>query len=81
MYPVEYEVEVYNMVKEAMEIRHGVTMAENFADAMEKIEDYYGNDINKVTMILLEEATVYDFENTNNDFSHGMFKIGEITKW
>lgn len=81
MFPAEYEVEVYNDDEGIMETCHGITMAESFADAMNKIESYYGEDLNKVTILLLEEATVYDFENTNSNWSHGMFKIGDVSKW
>lgn len=81
IYPAEYEVEVYDSIKGEMETCHGITMAESFADAMDKIESYYGGDLDKVTILLLEEATVYEFENTNSDWSHGMFKIGDVSKW
>lgn len=81
IYPAEYEVEIYNEFKGEMEICHGITIAESYADAMDKIENYYGEELNKVTILLLEEATVYEFENTNSNFSHGMFKIENVSKW
>lgn len=61
MYPAEYEVEFYNEIEGEMEYIKGVTMAESFSDAMQKIENYYGDELNKVTITLLEEAEVYEF--------------------
>ncbi len=60
-YPAEYEVEFYNEIEGKMEYIKGVTMAESFTDAMQKIENYYGDELNKVTITLLEEAEVYEF--------------------
>lgn len=60
MYPAEYEVEFYNEIEGEMEYIKGVTMAESFSDAMQKIENYYGDELNKVTITLLEEAEVYE---------------------
>ena len=62
MYPAKYKAEVYDSINGTMENVEGVTMAENFTDAMEKIESYYGNDLNEVTIILLEAANVYEFD-------------------
>lgn len=60
MYPAEYKVEVYNSIKGELEYIEGVTIAESFSDAMQKIENYYGDELNKVTITLLEEAEVYE---------------------
>lgn len=62
MYPAKYKAEFYNSINGIMEKVEGVTMAENFTDAMEKIESYYGDELNEVTIILLEEANVYEFD-------------------
>lgn len=62
MYPAEYEVEFYNEIEGEMEYIKGVTMAESFSDAMQKIENYYGDELNKVTITLLEQAEVYEFK-------------------
>ena len=60
MFPVEYEAEVFNSLDGKMENIHGITFADSFTEAMDKIEDYYGEELNKVTIVLLEEATVYE---------------------
>lgn len=62
MYPAKYKAEVYDSINGTMEDVEGVTIAESFTDAMRKIEDYYGNDLNEVTITLLEAAEIYEFE-------------------
>ena len=62
MYPAKYKAEFYDSINGIMKNVEGVTMAENFTDAMEKIESYYGDELNEVTIILLEEANVYEFD-------------------
>ena len=64
-----------------IENRHGITFAESFADAMEKIEHYYGNELNTVAVTLLEECSIYEFESTKSDFSHGVYRIDAFSKW
>lgn len=81
MFPVEYEVEVYNDMNGNMETLHGITFADSYAEAMDKIENFHGDDINMVTITLLEKSTVYEFEDTVDNFSHGMYKINKFSKW
>lgn len=81
MFPVEYEVEVYNDMNGNMETLHGITFADSYTEAMDKIENFYGDDINMITITLLEENTVYEFEHTVDNFSHGMYKINKFSKW
>jgi len=81
MYPVEYEADVYNDMNGNMETLHGVTFADSYAEAMNKIENFYGDNLDKVTITLLEENSVYEFEQTVNNYSfHGMYKIDKISK-
>lgn len=80
MYPAEYEVRYWNDVDEKMCTVHGVTMTESFTEAMQNIEDYYGDELDFVSIILLEEASVYEFESTQSEFSHALYKV-TVEKW
>lgn len=40
----------------------GVTYAENFAKAMRQIEDYYGEELIEISIIVLEPYDVYVLE-------------------
>ncbi len=80
MYPVEYKVAIWDDDVEKVEKRHGVTFAENYAEAMANIEQYYGDTIIDVKLFMNEECTVYEFEATQIDYNHGMFKV-KYEKW
>lgn len=81
IYPAEYEVKVWNSDEEKIETVHGVTFGVSFTEAMESIEDYYGEDLCSVTIILLEESEVYEFEDTQSQYRHGLYKINDFSKW
>ena len=80
IYPVEYEAEIYNEIKEKVENVHGVTFANTFSEAMEKIEGYYGDELCSVMLFMLEENEIYEFEMTK-EASHGMYRIDTFYKW
>lgn len=80
MYPAEYEARYWNDVDGEMCTVHGVTMAESFTDAMEKIEGHYGDELDFISIILLEEASIYEFEATQSDCFHGIYKV-TVEKW
>ena len=81
IYPAEYEVEVWNSDEKKIETVHGVTFGDTFTEAMEKIEGYYGEDLCSVTIFLLEESEVYEFENTQKQSLQGLYKINNFSKW
>lgn len=60
-YMVEFvdEFNDYNITKVK-----GITFGENFHEAMENIEDYYGKELEKVYIEGYEEAPVYEFNST-----------------
>lgn len=63
MYPVKYEAEItseYNNWE--IEKVKGITFGESWADAASKIEEFYGNELIWMKMEMLEEASVYEFE-------------------
>ena len=72
IYPVEYIANVYDEVEIKNDIVHGVTFAENYAEAMKNIETYYGDNIIDVKLFMLEESSVYEFEMNSKE---GMFNI------
>lgn len=53
MYPILFRVDVWDE-----ETRHdyGVIMATSYADGMEQIETYYGNDLCGVELFMCEEG-------------------------
>ena len=63
MFPVEYVVTLYNTVSKPPQIEtmKGITIAENYTQAMSNIEDYYGDEIVDVKLYMLEESNVYEF--------------------
>lgn len=81
MFPAEYEVRVWNNIEGKMEKRHGVTLAKSYVKAMSNIEEYYSDDLDEVKITLLDECSVYEFENTQSTYSHGMYEIEKFSKW
>ena len=82
MYPVEYEVKVYNEINGEIEEEKGITFAEDFTEACKKIEKYYGNELIDIFLYMLEESDVYVFNHMKDDVMHGVFKLnGNITRW
>ena len=66
MYPVKYEVEITSEFNNwNIEKIKGVTFGEDYADAAKNIESYYGNELINMKMEMLEEGSVYEFEEDN----------------
>lgn len=61
-YPVLYTAEVWDDITHKMLHVKGVTFADNFAEAAERIEGYYGETLNSVTIELQEEQTVWELK-------------------
>lgn len=82
--PFEAVVEWYSDVDGEIKVSHIITFGNTFIEAMKHIESYFGEkSLDKVTLYMLEEATVYEMENLTDEYSHGMFKLenGTITEW
>lgn len=80
MYPVEYSAMVYDEMEYNTEQVYGITFANSYAEAMEKIEKYYGNTIIDIRLFMQEENSVYEL-NQASIFSpsHGMLRIENIS--
>lgn len=77
VYPFEYEVEVsYENTK-----YHGVTFAKNYGKAAKNIENYYGDELVTIKLFCMEEQSVYEFEETQGEYSHGVYKIEKFSKY
>lgn len=61
MYPVLYTAEIWNEIDHEMETVKGITFADSFTEAAERIEGYYGETLNSVTIELQEEQSVWEF--------------------
>ena len=75
MFPVKYIAKIYDEAANAREeVVYGITFAENYYQAMENIEGYYGDTIIEISLYMLEEDSVYEFNETDNinkkDFFH-----------
>ena len=62
MYPVLYTAEIWDDITHKMKTVKGITFADNFTEAAERIEDYYGEILNSVTIELQEEQTVWELK-------------------
>ena len=58
MYPTYFKVETFNIATEKLEIEEGLIYSDNFVSAMKKIEDYYGDDLNKVEIKLFQDGLI-----------------------
>lgn len=83
LFPVEYEIKVYDEIEGKEETLHGVTFSDSFHGAMENIEEYFGDELIEVTLFMNEDVPVplYVFEDTMKSYSHGMLKITGVEKW
>lgn len=78
MYPVEFKVKFWDDIAGKEETSHGVTIAENWAEAMTNIESYFGSDLISAQLFMLDEGSCYIFEDSNNELFHGMFRFRSI---
>lgn len=58
----EYKVIIWNRVGEREELELGVCYAEDYLSAMEKVTNYYGDELIKVTLYALEPMSCYVLE-------------------
>ena len=80
MYPVEYSAKVYDDIEHKVDQVYGITFADSYAEAMEKIEKYYGSAIIDIRLFMQEESPIYEL-NQASIFSplHGMLRIENIS--
>lgn len=55
MYPFSYEAVFYDEDDNEYRLEAGISLAENYAQAAQKIEDYYGN-----TLIIIKNLALYE---------------------
>lgn len=55
MYPFSYEVVFYNEDDDEYRLEAGMSLAENYAQAAQKVEDYYGN-----TLMMIKNLELYE---------------------
>ena len=63
----EYIIKVYDMDEEKEDSRAGIVAAGTMTEAMEAIEDYYGDEILEVHMLKAITDIVMDFDLVNCD--------------
>lgn len=83
MYPVEYEVTIYDEYSKKenkKEVIHGIAFGESYAEAMENIEKYYGEEIVDVKLYMNEEQTVYELDAPSEYHEPGWFVIKDLEK-
>lgn len=61
MCPVLYKVHYWDEDSQKEIFYFGVTLANSYSDAMEKVETYYGDNIISVALFMNEECSVYEF--------------------
>lgn len=66
MYPVKYKAKIYDETDTREDVVYGITFAENYSQAMENIECYYGDTIIEISLYMLEDTSVYEFNETDN---------------
>ena len=68
----EYQLKIWDEIDSKEEIRSGVVAADTITEAMEEIEDYYGDEIMEVQMLKAITDGVFEFqcvmEDTDFDF-------------
>lgn len=80
MYPVEYSAKVYDDIEYKVNQVYGITFADSYAEAMEKIEKYYGDTIIDIRLFMQEENSIYELNQASIfDPSHGMLRIENIS--
>lgn len=61
MYTALYHVEFYDEINAIINEECGLIYADNFTEAMRRIEDYYGKDLEAVKGIELYDTSVFTF--------------------
>lgn len=62
LYPVLYKVYSWDEIAGSAHYCYGVTLAESYADAIMKIEEYYGDTIMEISLIQNEDCSIYEFD-------------------
>ena len=69
----EYQLKIWDDVDDKEEMRYGIVAADTITEAMKKIEDYYGDEIEEVQTLKAIIDGVFEFqevmENTDFDFA------------
>ena len=69
----EYQLKIWDDVDDKEEMRYGIVAADTITEAMKKIEDYYGDEIEEVQTLIAIIDGVFEFqevmENTDFDFA------------
>ena len=78
---VEYEVKILGeSTNYECQTKHGITVADTYTEAVEKIESYY-DEIEEITCLFMnEESSCYEFEETHDEMWHGKYYIN-FKKW
>lgn len=61
-YPTLYWVEYWDSFNHTTQKTSGCVFASTFAEAMSKVEDYYGDDLCTVKLKMLEEGNCLEFK-------------------
>lgn len=71
----EYKVKVWNDVSDKEEILYGVVYGEDFSEAVDKLNRYYGKDnIIALSLASTAEDECYEFEQNLKEEPSGFFK-------
>lgn len=62
MYPIIYWCHYYDEYDKEMKAVSGCTFADNFTEAVRKIEAYYGDTLNDIQIEMMYESTVIEFK-------------------
>ena len=63
----EYQLKIWDEIDSKEEIRSGVVAADTITEAMEEIEDYYGDEIMEVQMLKAITDGVFEFQYVMED--------------
>lgn len=77
----QYKAVLWNSDERKEEIVTGIVPGTSFSDAMQKLENYYSNDIlNITTLKAISEGEVFEFEyiNESNDFDYEITEKGVV---
>ena len=63
----EYQLKIWDDVDDKEEMRYGIVAAGTFTEAMNKIEDYYGDKIIEVLTLKAIIDSVFEFKHVMED--------------
>lgn len=78
--PYEFEVERYDEEEKKTETLHGVLFADCYAEAADKLEKYFCNELVSMKLFANEESSVYIFEDTQEEMWHGLYEV-DFKEW